>query len=71
MSPRIAGGDGCERDAFSGNLYRKGMTARMVRHAKRRYRKRVRRYIKEEIKTLQEREIYEAEGWPKVQWLKA
>tara|TARA_Y100001973_G_C5136336_1_gene300537 strand:- start:779 stop:949 length:171 start_codon:yes stop_codon:yes gene_type:complete len=52
MSPRIGGGDGCERDAFSGNLYRKGMTARMVRHAKRMYRKRVRRYIKEEIKTL-------------------
>lgn len=50
MNPRIGGGDGCERDAFGGNLYRKFMTARMVRHAKRMYRRRVRRYSKEEIR---------------------
>jgi len=53
MSPRIGGGDGCERDAFSSNLYRRGMAARMVSHAKRMYRKRVRRYIREEIRTWQ------------------
>jgi len=51
MSPRIAGGDGCERDAFSSNLYRKFMTARMVRHAKRMYRRRVRRFLREEIRS--------------------